>query len=249
MSNEENKIEIVEREALPENIIAAFNGDSREYNALIALNNEKRAEIITSILTGKTPERFIRKREGRGGKVFDYVPKGYFEKALNMMFGINGWSTEVRNVLQREKKNKKGNTVIDVVVQLRLEYYINGEKYYKEQFGSAEAHEANPLGDSMKAATSDALKKCCSQLGIAGDVYGQSEEDLTGESQKEDRVVYNETLLSKRLDDLEGKMVTGELEEAEILKAYNWLQTTKLNNLIFRARTLLEQFRKNEGSN
>lgn len=249
-TDKKETFEIVTREDLPDNIIAALNGDSKKYNELIFAEEKKRQEVMLSMVTGKTPERFIRTRKGRGGKVFEYVPKGYFEKALNMMFGINGWNTEVKQVIQREKKtkDKDGNlkTVVDVVVQLRLEYFINGQKYYKEQFGSAEAYEANPLGDSMKSAASDALKKCCSQLGLAGDVYGQSEEDLTGEENKDTKVNYNKAQLEAALNRQEERIVSGEAKEVEILRAYNWLKTTKFNDLILRARNLLEQFRENE---
>ncbi|HLT42293.1 MAG TPA: Rad52/Rad22 family DNA repair protein, partial [Sphingobacteriaceae bacterium] len=240
-----DKFEVVTRENLPDNLINAFNGDSKAYNALILAKEEDRKEVIRAIITGKTPERFIRKREGRGGKIFEYVPKGYFEKALNMMFGLNGWNSTVKEILTREKKDGKGRTITDIAVVVRLEYIINGQMNYKEQAGAGEAYPENSFGDALKSAITDGLKKCCSQLGIAGDVYGQSEEDLTGE-ENEDKVTYNKQQLEAALDRQESRIVSGEAKEVEILRAYNWLKTTKYNDLILRARNLLEQFRENE---
>ena len=39
------------------------------------------------------------------------------------------------------------------------------------QYGNKDRYEAVPIGDTLKAAASDALKKCASLLGIALDVY------------------------------------------------------------------------------
>lgn len=246
MENETtDKFEIVTREELPENVINAFNGDSKAYNALIFADNEARKEVVLAIITGKTPERFIRTRKGTGGKVFEYVPKGYFERALNMMFGLNGWNTTVKQILTRDKKDSKGRIITDIAVVVRLEYTINGQMNYKEQGGAGEAYPENAFGDALKSAITDGLKKCCSQLGIAGDVYGQSEEDLTGE-EGEEKVSYNKPQLEAALDRQESRIVSGEAKEVEILRAYNWLKTTKYNDLILRARNLLEQFRENE---
>lgn len=242
-NNTETKLEIVDRKPLPDNIIMAFNGDSEQYNKLVLANEEARREVMLAIITGKTPERFIRTRKGTGGKTFDYVPKGYFERALNMMFGLNGWNSTVKEIITREKKDSKGRTITDIAVVVRLEYYINGQMNYKEQGGAGEAFPENAFGDALKSAITDGLKKCCSQLGIAGDVYGQSEEDLTGE-ESQPEMQYNKAQLEAAIQRHEAKVVEGTATEAEILRAYNWLKTTKYNDLIMRARNLLEQFRE-----
>jgi len=248
----EENFEIINRSDLPESIILALNGNSKEYNSLILAEEAERKEVMLAFVTGKTPERFIREREGRGKQTFKYVSKGYFEKALNMIFGVNGWNTEVKQVITREKKRKDKNgnmqTVIDITVIVRLEYMWGGVKNYKEQAGSAEAYEANPFGDAFKSAITDGLKKCCSQLGIAGDVYGQSEEALTGVEEAESNVTYNKKQLEAALERHEARIVEGTAKEIEILKAYNWLKTTKYNDLILRARNLLEQYRENAGT-
>lgn len=245
MNNE--KFEIVERAELPENIIKALNGDSETYNTLI--NTENRNEIIKSIITGKTPERFIRTREGTKGKIFKYVPQGYFKKSLNMMFGLHGWNTDVKQILTRELKDGK----IDIAVVVRLEvcYIVDGKEIWrhKEQAGSAKAFAETEYGDALKAAISDGLKKCCSDMGIAGDVYGQSEEELTGNKDDENNTPkYNKGQLDAALTRLEGKLIDGTVTLEEIERAYNFLQVTKFNDLIMRARTLLENFKKNEQS-
>lgn len=246
-TSEDTKVEIKARAEMPTDILNAFNGDTEAYNAILTKKEEERNEVIKALLTGKTPERFIRKREGQGGKSFDYVPRGYFEKALNMMFGINGWSTQVKEVLTREKE-RNGKSITDIAVILRLEYKWGDTVSFKEQAGSAENYESSPYGDGVKKAISDALKKCCSQLGIAGDVYGQSEEDLTGNQETDSKANYNKTQLEAALVRLETKMVDGNLLYEEIERAYEFLKVTKFNDLILRARTLLEQCKKYEKS-
>ena len=47
----------------------------------------------------------------------------------------------------------------------------------KEQFGSHQHHANVFIGDTLKAAGSDALKKCASLLGIASDIYWQGADE------------------------------------------------------------------------
>lgn len=109
-----------------------------------------------------TPRQFIKQRRGAGGFTFNYVDVSYVVKQLNAIFGLM-WDFEIdwqdistKEVIVRGKltvKDAKGNTIS------------------KTQYGSASVLNNVAIGDRLKAAGSDSLKKCASWLGVALDVY------------------------------------------------------------------------------
>jgi len=121
----------------------------------------------------KTPTEHVHNRPGKGGKNFDYVTGVYIKKVLNHVFGWR-WDFEVKD------HGKEGG---QVWVLGRLT--IKNEKFapiiIKEQFGAADVKiltngkGAVSYGNDLKSASTDALKKCASELGIASDVYGKNE--------------------------------------------------------------------------
>lgn len=121
----------------------------------------------------RTPPEHIFKRPGKGGKDFDYVTGVYVTKALNFIFGWN-WDFEVlSHGIQGEQ--------IWVHGKLTVHGGKPGETIIKTQFGRADikfikgSKTMVDFGNDLKAATTDALKKCASLLGIASDVYGKAE--------------------------------------------------------------------------
>jgi len=124
----------------------------------------------------RTPAKFIKKRPGKGGMEVDYVEGGYVKKTLNYIFGFTGWSFEildhgsygedesvwVKGRLTLKVRDNKTGKLVDII---------------KEQFGSKDvarlkdSKEVISYGDDLKAAATDALKKCASEIGIASDVY------------------------------------------------------------------------------
>lgn len=126
-----------------------------------------------ALLDEKTPTQFIKKRQGRGGMTFDYVETGYVVKKLNEVF--NGmWDFEI---LEQEV----GKNHIWVKGKLTVKFVDakgNIHTLVKSQFGGSEVKktktgEVIDIADDLKAASSDALKKCASLLGVASDVYFQ----------------------------------------------------------------------------
>lgn len=124
-------------------------------------------EQIEALKKG-TPVEFIDKRKGASGMVLSYVDIGYVTSMLNKIFG-HVWTFEI-----------KSSQVIEdqVIVQGCLKVMLkDGTVLTKEQFGSSNIKRAKttkqPLsvGDDFKSASSDALKKCASMLGLASDVY------------------------------------------------------------------------------
>lgn len=130
----------------------------------------------------RTPKQHIYRRKAKGGGYWEYVTGIYVKKALNYIFGWM-WDFEIKD------KGREGDLVW---VQGRLTIKDKSGKpmIVKEQFGRADIKflkgTKTPVdyGNDLKAAATDALKKCASELGIASDVYGREE---FKQIQKEDK--------------------------------------------------------------
>ena len=130
-------------------------------------------EAQLNFILQKTPKKFIRSRPAKGGGTWNYVAVGYVTKVLNLMFGWN-WNFEI----------VKEEILIDareVVVKGRLTVNANGKIIIKENYGNKEimfrkgTEKPLSIGNDMKAAASDALKKCASMIGVAQDIYAPEE--------------------------------------------------------------------------
>lgn len=118
-------------------------------------------------LLAKTPSAYVKERPAKGGGKWKYVDGAYIRKVLNLMFGWD-WDFEVveSNVLNGE-----------VVVLGKLTCRVGYKKIVKMQYGNKDimfkrgTKEPLSIGNDMKAAATDALKKCATELGLAQDVY------------------------------------------------------------------------------
>jgi len=125
----------------------------------------------------KTPKDKIKSRPAKGGGQWDYVSGGYVTQVLNSLFGFN-WSFEVVTSMQEALATASTGTV---VVQGRLKVKIGDQWITKEQYGRKEVAfkrgTKDPLdfGNDMKAAATDAKKKCASEIGLFADVYAQED--------------------------------------------------------------------------
>ena len=142
-------------------------------------------ERIKKMFNQKTPKKYIKKREGRGGFKFDYVEVGYVIKKLNEMFGPF-WKFEIKD---KGREGKQIWVLGKLTIYFAKDFFIS-----KEQYGSAtvkitrEGKVVN-LGDDYKAAASDALKKCASMFGIAHDVYFQEAAEVEEEKSDEEELL------------------------------------------------------------
>lgn len=131
-----------------------------------------------NLLYKKTPGQHVHTRKGKGGQNFKYVTGAYVKSQLNRLFGFD-WNFSIKQF------DVKGNQAI---VFGRLEGNIRDKDgklittLVREQFGRADIKvkredKTKPLdfGNDLKAAATDALKKCASDLGIARDVYAADE--------------------------------------------------------------------------
>ena len=126
-----------------------------------------------SFILKKTPKSHIYTRPGKGGSKWNYVTGTYVKKVLNLVFGWD-WSFEV-------VEHKIDLALKQAYVLGKLSVRSNGREVVKMQFGRVDIkfkrNSDQPLdvGNDLKAATTDALKKCAGELGIASDVYAPNE--------------------------------------------------------------------------
>ena len=123
--------------------------------------------INLDVLTRPFAPEQIRQREGRGGKMLDYLETHAVITRLNEAFA-GAWSFEVVDF-----KTMEG----EIVVHGKLT--AGGQ--VKAQFGSADVHRTKgqdgekgapvSIGDDLKAAASDALKKCATLFGVGLELY------------------------------------------------------------------------------
>lgn len=140
--------------------------------------NEKQLSFILK----KTPSNHVYQRKAKGGGTWNYVTGTYVKKVLNLVFGWD-WSFEV-------VEHKVDLQVGQAYVLGKLTVRSQGREIQKMQFGRVDIkfrrqsdHDKSkgiprqPLdvGNDLKAATTDALKKCAAELGIASDVYAPNE--------------------------------------------------------------------------
>lgn len=151
-----------------ENNLALVN---KEDLSLVAENSLNAKQLDT--LLKRTPAKYVKKRPAKGGGEWDYVTGGYIKKCLNLMFGWD-WDFEIVD----EKIMIESR---EVVVKGRLTCRTNGKTIVKMQYGNKDIifkrNSEVPLsvGNDMKAAATDALKKCAAEIGIAADIYNKED--------------------------------------------------------------------------
>ncbi len=121
------------------------------------------SQINLEVLTRPFSPEQIRQREGRGGKMLDYLETHVIITRLNEAFD-GGWSFDIMEsrILDNE-----------CLVHGRL----TAGTISKSQFGGSEIvrrrDDSSPLSisDDLKSAASDALKKCATLFGVGLELY------------------------------------------------------------------------------
>lgn len=164
------------------------------------------------VLLASTPQYAIKERPAKGGGTWKYVSGAYVRKCLNLMFGFD-WDFEILD-----------DKIIhdEAIVKGRLTCRIGKRRIIKSQYGNKEIVYLNDwvkdengkskkvksdrplsIGNDLKSACTDALKKCASQLGIAEDVYSEDDfipariEELT----EDDLIILYDVLKDKMNND------------------------------------------------
>jgi len=126
-----------------------------------------------NLVLKKTPKPYIYERPAKGGGTWKFVTGGYVKKVLNLMFGWD-WSFEV-------VEHKFDLEIGQAYVLGKLTFPVGQNKVTKMQFGRVDIKFKRgtkfplDIGNDLKAATTDALKKCAAELGIAADIYNARE--------------------------------------------------------------------------
>jgi len=156
---------------IPENELALIDANDL---SLVENNNLNASQL--ALILKKTPKQYVKQRPAKGGGTWDYVSGGYVKKCLNLMFGWD-WDFEII-----DEKIMHG----EVVVKGRLTCRSNGKEIVKMQFGNKDIMyrklqqgetERVPLsiGNDLKSAATDALKKCAAEIGLAADIYNKDD--------------------------------------------------------------------------
>lgn len=122
-----------------------------------------------ALIFAETPREFIKQREGRGGKTFDYVETNYVIARLNATF-LCDWDLDIV-----EEKIFKEIGQIATKVKLTVRF-LSGRTASKTAWGGSSIKTTQKgdiidMADDLKSAESDALKKAASMIGICWDVY------------------------------------------------------------------------------
>lgn len=154
-------------------------------------------------LVSTTPKQHIMVRQGRGGQRFKYATTSYVQKVLNEVFGWS-WSFQIVD---------KGNDPQEIGVWVHGRLTIIDKEsrqpiIIKEQFGSSDIKKDKSgkivdYADDLKSASSDALKKCASLLGICADLYAdpQTASEITQRADKVKAVLLEKLTKEQNVDD------------------------------------------------
>jgi hypothetical protein len=193
-------------------------------------NNSLNAKQLAIILK-RTPAQYVKTRPALGGGTWDYVTGGYIKKCLNLMFGWD-WDFEIID----EKIMIEAR---EVIVKGRLTCRSAGKTIVKMQYGNKTIMFRKgsdiplSIGNDMKAAATDALKKCAAEVGIAADIYNKEDfkevlvdtiEDETNIDSLERLYKLKGEYLSPE-DDMNIQRIIELKEETSYKKAINHLKT------------------------
>lgn len=146
--------------------------DPEKFDGLMALSIWQIEEIKK-----KTPKSAIEILTDEHGREYKSVKGHYLKKKLNIIFGWN-WDFEI--ISKEYFRVSK-----EALVHGRLTARSQSHTFKREQFGkfnlnikvdkqgSKTTFYPDNIGNAYKAAATDCLKKCTSEIGICWDVYGQ----------------------------------------------------------------------------
>lgn len=202
-------------------------------------------EIVAYLETHTTPLEAIEVRDGRGGQKWHYLRHQFVTQTLNELTGHN-WDFHV----ERERIDEDCISVLG-----RLTLRIGEHRIVKMQWGSADVKRKNAdgtplsIGDDFKAATSDALKKCATLLGLgldltqpvrpevlkalhtAGSTKFGAEAWNTGRAKAIRTLTGGRATSSKELTDVEARIlievINGQGSQAEVVREAYRLLTPK----------------------
>jgi len=171
-----------------ENLIPVPQEIKDEVENLEQIQRDRQRTAYEALVTRYTPRDVIEQREGRGGKTLDYIKAWWFIEQANALFG-HFWSFEVTDQYVGDHQVwVRGKVTITIPGEDFEDIFPDGTRRVhrretmtitKVQFGGHDLAKKDgrviSVGDTLKAAATDSMKKCLSLVGIAADVYGDRE--------------------------------------------------------------------------
>jgi len=137
---------------------------------LVEAQKKKYTEALANLVEGRTPKDVIYQRKVSKDREVDYVPGWWFISQLNALFGYF-WDFEILDqAVGTENIWVKGK----LTVRSKSGATITKTAYGGSRIKSKD-NPAIDIGDDLKSAATDALKKAATLLGMASDVYGRRE--------------------------------------------------------------------------
>jgi len=189
---EDNGIETVQGE-----VVSREAPKERDFNSsmvVMPVMNDKQL----SILLNRTPEWAVKKRPGKAGQVYKYVPHGYVTDTLNKAFGFDWdlvidpmfenrmYAIELEEIYNTKTKGSTTRRHMAICGHLEVRIHNPSSKEHevvatikKSGFGSQEWLPTMEFGDALKGARSDLIKTCAYQLGIALDLYWNERAEIS----------------------------------------------------------------------
>lgn len=215
-------------------------------------------------LSEKFPDKFVKRRLINSGtsdeKVIEYIGGDKVVERLNEVIGFN-WTFEVVDKIV-------DIDIGQIAILGRLSAEVDGVKTFKEQWGSSVIDTYSngrvvSLGDNIKAATTDSLKKCATLYGVGLYLYDSESMKFPDNKCVPPSKASTESSIEKIRDSLERKaskaqvstiikiIKDNELDEKLIKEKYNVEKFVDMSNssaseFIVRWR---EMFQKSEHSN
>ncbi|KAK6517269.1 DNA repair protein rad52 [Arthrobotrys megalospora] len=136
-----------------------------ENNMQIAYPAEE-ADSLQEKLNRKLGPEFISHRAGPGGRKVAYISGDKSINLANHVFGFNGWSSQIQEVVVDFVDETAGRVSIGISVTMRLTLR---DGMFREDIGYGEAEnmkgKAAAFSKAKKSATTDALKRTLRQFG------------------------------------------------------------------------------------
>ena len=146
--------------------------------------SKEKNEAFQNLISGKTPLKEVKQRDGRGGTTLNYVNTYYMIRQVALLTGWR-WNSEcLEERFFPEDKPREVGAKMKVTI-----WDTQGKEYSHISWGQKDISKwskdnptkgqktGDPIAifDDLKAAYSDGIKKCLSYFGIAADIYGGKE--------------------------------------------------------------------------
>ena len=143
---------------------------------LRAIQNSKYEAALSNLVKGETPKSVVFQRPVRGGANVNYVPGWWFIEQLNALFG-HLWDFKIiREFVGTNQVWVLGELTIKLPSGLTVTKSAYGGSDIKK-YGQGKQNEGQiiDIADDLKSASTDAMKKAATLLGVAADIYGKRE--------------------------------------------------------------------------